>query len=111
MGAAFITIMLPGVLVLMEVMEAMEVSLMAMAEVMATPMDMASTRCTTQQCPTTELQLPWLPLLLWLLPQWLKKVLSKTPIDPKIIFSLRWKFVKNLNQKKKINDLDPYPFS
>ena len=32
----------------MEVMEAMEVSLMAMAEVMATPMDMASTRCTTQ---------------------------------------------------------------
>merc|ERR1711988_1208509 len=86
--AAFITIMLLGAPVLLEVMEALEDILMDMAEVMVTPMDLASTRCTIQQCP---LELLWLLLLLWLL-QWLKKLSSKhLSIDPKVIFCLRWK--------------------
>merc|ERR1711988_992320 len=73
--AAFITIMLLGAPVLLEVMEALEDILMDMAEVMVTPMDLASTRCTIQRCP---LELLWLLLPLWLpLLQWLKKLLSK----------------------------------
>merc|ERR1719270_3339268 len=87
---AFITIMLLGAPVLLEVMEALEDILMAMAEVMGTPMDLGSTRCTIQQC---RLELLWLLLLLWLpLLQWLKKLSSKhLSIDPKVIFCLRWK--------------------
>merc|ERR1711988_1853778 len=102
--AAFITIMLLGAPVLLEVMEALEDILMDMAEVMVTLMDLASTRCTIQRCP---LELLWWLLPLWLpLLQWLKKLSSKPFNRSKsnILFAL-----ENSSKILTKNDLDPYP--